>query len=177
MNDAQRPSAEPDPNIARFARAGRDPAPDSPRIQSWQKRILGWGCAPAMAIGMVGGLVGTARPELAQTMAMLGAGMAILGAGPILLHTRRLRQDNRKRWNAAHDRAQAEGLEVRVVTTEEGDHDYRLVEAEKLERIDWDARGGEVEGAASADTGDSPTEAGGSSAGAADRTTADTPAP
>jgi hypothetical protein len=129
-----------DPDVTRFAQRQREPAPDSPNILAWQKRILGWGCAPAMAVGLLSGLAGAARPELAQTMAMVGTGLAILVAGPITLHTWRLRRDNKRRWEAAHARAADEGLEVRVVATEAGDHEYELAEAARIERIDWEAR-------------------------------------
>jgi hypothetical protein len=129
-----------DPDVTRFAQRQSEPAPDSPNILAWQKRILGWGCAPAMAVGLLSGLAGAARPELAQTMAMVGTGLAILVAGPITLHTWRLRRDNKRRWEAAHARAADEGLEVRIVATEAGDHEYELVEAERIERIDWEAR-------------------------------------
>ncbi len=137
----------------RLARAADtfEPAPESPSIRSWQKRILGWGCAPAMAVGMLGGLAGGARPELAQTIAMTGTGLAIVVAGPIAVYTWRLRRDNRARWEAAHAEAEASGKRVRVVINAEGGHDYVVEERERIEKIEWDAEAGgeaEVSGAA-----------------------------
>lgn len=110
-------------------------APDSPRIRKWRGRILSWGFAPALVIGLVVVLVG---PELQQAMTAFGAGLALLVGIPLVFFTMHLRRDNAARFQAAHAEAAETGGRVRKTETEAGDFVYRVEPLEDLAPIDWD---------------------------------------
>ena len=107
----------------------RERAPDSPAIRAWNRRIMGWGCAPALTLGLVAGFL----PGGGERIALVGTGIAILIAGPIAAHTWRLRARNQARYDAARREAAERGERVRVVVRADGGHDYELYAVER-----WD---------------------------------------
>ena len=112
----------------------RDKAPDSPNIRTWNRRVLGWGCAPAMTLGLVAGFL----PGWGERLALVGTGLAVLMAGPIAVHTWRLRRENQARYDAARAEAAERGRRVRVVEREGGDHEYEIYAMERWEPDEWD---------------------------------------
>lgn len=106
----------------------RERAPDSPAIRTWNRRIVGWGCAPALALGIIGGLA----PTLAQPLALAGTAAAMFVAGPIAVHVWRLRRRNQARFDAARAEAAASDKRVRVVVRPDGEHEYALRDVEPI---------------------------------------------
>ncbi len=104
-------------------------APASPHIKRVEKRLMTFGCAPAM----IGGMLAFAAPSAAT----IGFGLTLLVAVPILVQARRLRGDNQRRWSQARARAMDEGLVVKTAETADGDHDYRLLSQAEHDRERW----------------------------------------
>ncbi len=129
------PSAEtPQPDDPQPPSLARERAPDSPAIRSWNRRILGWGCAPALTLGLVAGFL----PGWGEQVALVGTGIAILVAGPIAVYTWRLRGENQSRFDAARRDAAERGERVRVVQRADGGHDYVPYAVERWEPEEWD---------------------------------------
>jgi len=104
-------------------------APSSPRIKRAEKRIMTVGCAPAM----IGGMLAFAAPSAVT----IGFGLTLLIGLPILLHVLRLRRENQRQWTLARARALNEGLVLKVVELEAGDHEYQLMSQAERDRERW----------------------------------------
>ena len=104
-------------------------APQSPRIKQWNKRVLAWGCAPAM----IGGLL----VPVAAVASQWGMGASLVIAPLLFLYAYHLRRDNQSRYDAARKKAMQEGMVLRPAELESGDMEYRLVSQAELDRERW----------------------------------------
>ena len=102
------------------AAAHRPSAPDSPRIKTWNRRIMGWGCLPVMVAGMIAVLRVPYAIEI-------GTGLALLIGGPLAVYALWLRWQNRQAFNAALAAAEASGGRVRTRTDDRGNNVYEVV--------------------------------------------------
>lgn len=109
-------------------------APTSPKVKTWNRRVLSWGCAPLLITGLVAGFV----PALSERLTVVGTALVLLIGIPVTGYTWWLRRDNSRRYDAAVAEAEERGMRVRVVETEEGDHEYVLDEIEDIGELPTD---------------------------------------
>lgn len=127
MNDTERPVGRALP------RDLADNAPSPPRVQKWNRRIVGWGLAPLLVTGLIGGLL----PNQGQAASVLGALFVILVTVPVTARAWHLKRRNQSLYRTAADVARGRGHIVRVVETDAGDFEYLVAEPAIVERFAW----------------------------------------
>ncbi len=109
-------------------------APTSPKVKTWNRRVLSWGCAPLLVTGLVAGFM----PALSQRLTVVGTALVLLIGIPVTAYTLWLRRDNNRRYFEALAEADEQGMRVRVIETDDGDNDYVLDEIEDIGELPLD---------------------------------------